>query len=139
VNQHLALPPDLGNGLIPTLLTNIRAGTSHIEVPMVVAAPKPRLVKIVIDAHGTEPFSLVGFSREATHYVAEVDLGGVAGVVAPILGKKPPDSQIWILDGEAPSYLKSETPSYVGGPMWRIELVSPVWPKAQAADSKAEH
>lgn len=138
VSEHLALPPDLGNGLIPTLLTNIRAGTSHIEIPMVVAAPKPRLVKIVINAQGTEPFSLGGFTREAMHYVAKVDLGGVAGVVAPIIGKQPPDSQIWILGGEAPAFLKSETPSYVGGPMWRIELLSPVWPKAPAADSKKE-
>jgi len=136
VNEHLALPPDLGNGMIPTLLTNIRDGTSEIEVPMVVAAPKPRLVKIVVNAQGTEPFSLAGFTREAIHYVAKVDIGGLAGVVAPIVGKQPPDSQLWILGGEAPVLLKSESQSYMGGPMWRIELVSPVWPQASAVDSK---
>ena len=136
VNEHLKLPPDLGNGLIPTLLTNIRAGTSHIEVPFVVAAPKPRMAKIVIDANGTEPFSLGGFSREAMHYVAKVDLGGVAGVVAPMIGKQPPDSQIWIVGGEAPGFVRSESLSYMGGPMWRIELVSPVWPQASAALAK---
>jgi hypothetical protein len=135
-NEHLALPPDLGNGLIPTLLMNMREGTPQIEIPMVVAAPKPRLVKIVVTAQGTEPFSLVGFSREARHYVAKVDLGGVAGVVAPMVGKQPPDSQIWILGGEAPVFLKSETLSYMGGPMWRIELVSPVWPQASATESE---
>jgi hypothetical protein len=135
-NERLALPPDLGNGLIPTLLMNIRGGTRQIEVPMVVAAPKPRLVKIVVNAQGTEPFSLAGLSREAMHYVAKVDLGGVAGVVAPVVGKQPPDSQIWILAGEAPVFLKSETQSYMGGPMWRIELVSPVWPQASATESK---
>jgi hypothetical protein len=135
-NQHLALPPDLANGLIPTLLMNIRPGTPQIEFPMVVATPKPRLVKIVVDAKGTEPFSLAGFSREAMHYVAKVDIGGVAGVVAPVVGKQPPDSQIWVLGGEAPVVLRSETPSYTGGPMWRIELVSPVWPEISAANSK---
>jgi hypothetical protein len=135
-SEHMALPPDLGNGLIPTLLTNLRAGTPRIEVPMVVAAPKPRLVKIVVNAQGTEPFSLAGISREAMHYVAKVDIGGVAGVVAPMVGKQPPDSQIWILGGEAPVFIKSETLSYMGGPMWRIELVSPVWPQASASDSK---
>lgn len=135
-NEHLALPPDLGNGMIPTLLTNLRAGTPQIEVPMVVAAPKPRLVKIVVNAQGTEPFSLAGFSREAMHYVAKVDLGGVAGVVAPMVGKQPPDSQIWILAGEAPVVLKSETLSYMGGPIWRMELVSPVWPEASAENPK---
>jgi hypothetical protein len=135
-SEHLALPPDLGNGLIPTLLTNMRAGTAQIEVPMVVAAPKPRLVKIVVNAQGTEPFSLAGFSREAIHYVAKIDIGGVAGVVAPMVGKQPPDSHIWILGGEAPVFIKSETPSYMGGPMWRIELASPVWPQASASASK---
>ncbi|MGA8269996.1 MAG: hypothetical protein WB919_00430 [Candidatus Sulfotelmatobacter sp.] len=75
-------------------MTNIRPGTPQIEVPMVVAAPKPRLVKIVVNAQGAEPFSLAGFSREAKHYVAKVDIGGVAGVVAPMVGKQPPDSQM---------------------------------------------
>lgn len=136
VNEHLRLPPDLANGLIPTLLKNVRPGTSGMEVPMVVAAPKPRLVKIVVNAQGTEPFSLGGSSREALTYVAKVEIGGVAGVVAPILGKQPPDSHIWILGGEAPTFVKSETLSYLGGPIWRIELLSPVWPQVSAADSK---
>ena len=136
VNQHLALPPDLGNGLIPTLLMNIPAGTQQIEIPMVVAAPKPRLVKIVVTPQGTETFSLGGFNREAMHYVGKVDLGGVAKVVAPIVGKQPPDAQIWILGGEAPVVLKSETLSYMGGPIWRTELAAPDWPQASDADSK---
>jgi hypothetical protein len=137
-SERLALPPDLGNGLIPTLLKNLPVGTPQIEIPMVVAAPKPRLVKLVVNAQGTDSFNLAGFSREATHYVAKVDLGGVAGAVAPVVGKQPPDSQIWVLGGEAPVVLKSETLSYMGGPMWRIELVSPVWPQASGADSKNE-
>lgn len=135
-SQHMALPPDLANGLIPTLLMNVRAGTPQMEVPMLVATPKPRLVKIVVNERGTEPFSLAGFSREAVHYVAKVEIGGVTGVVAPMVGKQPPDSQIWILGGEAPVFVKSETLSYMGGPMWRTELVSPLWPQAPASDSK---
>jgi hypothetical protein len=134
-NEHLTLPPDLGNGLIPTLLMNVPDGTSKIEVPMVVAGPKPRLVKVVLNAQGTEPFSLGGFNREAVHYVAKIDLGGVAGVVAPMVGKQPPDSQIWILGGEPPVVLKSEALSYMGGPIWRTELASPGWPQASVADS----
>ena len=135
-SEHMKLPPDLGNGLVPTLLTNLPPGTSQLEVPLVVTTPKPRLVKVAISAEGTESFSLAGFNRKAMRYVAKVNLGGLAKVVAPMLGKKPPDSHIWILGGEAPSYLKSETPSYMGGPMWRIELVAPVWPQASASDSK---
>jgi hypothetical protein len=135
-SEHMALPPDLANGLIPTLLMNVRAGTPQMEFPVVVAAPKPRLVKIVVNARGAEPFSLAGYSREAVHYIAKVEIGGVAGVVAPMVGKQPPDSQIWILGGEAPVFVKAETLSYMGGPMWRTELVSPFWPQAPASDSK---
>lgn len=127
-SEHMNLPPDLANGLIPTLLKNLPTGTPQLEVPMVVAAPKPRLVKIAVHRDGTGSFSLLGFNRQAVHYVAKVELGGIAGVVAPVLGKQPPDSQIWIVGGEAPGFLRSESPSYVGGPIWRTELASPVWP-----------
>jgi hypothetical protein len=135
-SEHMSLPPDLANGLIPTLLKNLPRSTRQLDVPMVVAGPKPRLVKIVAHSAGTESFSLLGFNREAVRYVAKVELGGVAGVVAPVIGKQPPDSQIWIVGGEAPGFLRSETLSYVGGPMWRIELASPVWPQASGADSR---
>jgi hypothetical protein len=135
-NEHLTLPPDLANGLVPTLLENLRPDAPQIEFPMVVATPKPRIVKLVITAQGTDPFSLAGSGREATHYVVKIDIGGVAGKVAPIIGKQPPDTHIWILGGEAPVFVKSEILSYMGGPMWRIEQVAPVWPRSAASDSK---
>jgi hypothetical protein len=137
-NAHLKLPPDLANGLVPTLLKNLPPGATQAEFSMLVAAPKPRVVKLVITAGGTEPFSLVGSGREAIHYVVKVDIGGIAGVVAPILGKQPPDSHVWILGGEAPAFVKSETLSYMGGPMWLVELVSPVWPRTTTSDAKKE-
>jgi len=52
------------------------------------------------------------------------------GLVAPLVGKQPADTHVWILGGEAPAFVKSEGPLYVGGPIWRIELASPIWPKA---------
>ena len=67
----------------------------------------------------------------ATHYVVKVEIGGVSGLLAPLLGKQPPDTQVWILPGEAPAFVKSEGPLYLGGPLWRIELTSPVWPRGK--------
>ncbi len=134
--QHMNLPPDLANGLVPTLLKNLRPDASPFEVSMVVATPKPRLVKLAISAQGAAPFSVAGSAREATDYVVKVKIGGVAGVVAPILGKQPPDNHVWILGGEAPAFVKSEVVSYLGGPMWRIELASPAWPQTAVPDSK---
>ena len=135
--ERLKLPPDVANGLVPILIKNLRPNAPPVEVSMVVATPKPRLVKLLITAQGTEPFSVAGFAREATNYVVKVKIGGVAGVVAPILGKEPPDTHMWILGGEAPAFVKSEGTSYMGGPIWRIELASPAWPQPGAADAKS--
>jgi hypothetical protein len=95
---------------------------------MVAATPKPRLVKLEITAKGDEPFSIAGSSRKATHYVVKVEIGGVDGAIAPLLGKQPPDTHVWILGGEVPAFVKMEGPLYLGGPIWRIELACPVWP-----------
>jgi hypothetical protein len=115
-----------------TLLKNIRPDAPGTTLSMVVATPKPRLVKVVITSQGEDSFSTGGSSRKAIHYVVKVDIGGVTGLVAPLIGKKPPDTHVWILGGEAPAFVKSEGPLYLGGPTWRIELASPVWPRVSA-------
>ena len=127
--EHIDVPSDLANGLIPTLLRNVQTGGPPKTVSFVVPTPKPRLVKLAITGAGDEPFSTGGAVRKATHYVVKVEIGGISGMLAPLLGKQPPDSHVWILGGEAPAFLKSEQPLYLGGPLWRIELVSPVWPR----------
>ncbi len=134
--QKMKLPPDLANGLVLTLLKNVAPGAQPPELPMLVESPKPRIVKLSISSAGNDAFSLASSKREAIHYVLKVDIGGVAGLVAPLLGKQPPDNHVWIIGGEAPTFVKSETLSYVGGPMWRTELLSPTWPKSAETDSK---
>jgi hypothetical protein len=134
-NDHMQLPADLANGMVPTLLTNLPSGSQQIELPMLVTTPKPRIVKLKIAPAGTDSFTFGGAAREATRYVIKVDLGGVAKVVAPVVGKQPPDDQVWILGGEAPVFVKSEMQSYEGGPMWRVELAAPEWPHDPAHDS----
>jgi hypothetical protein len=131
--EHLDLPPDLANGLILTMLKNVRPDAPPKALGFVAATPKPRVVKLEITAAGEEPFSTGGAARKAMHYILKVDIGGIAGIVAPLIGKQPPDSHVWILEGEAPAFVKSEQPLYNGGPVWRIELVSPVWSRETAA------
>ncbi len=124
----LKLPSDVANGLVLTLLKNVSPADHPGTVSFVAATPKPRLVKLEIASAGLEPFSTGGTSRKAAHYVLKIDIGGIKGVLAPLLGKQPPDSHVWILGGDAPAFVKSEQQLYFGGPVWRIELVSPVWP-----------
>jgi hypothetical protein len=130
--DHLNLPPDLANGLILTLLKNIRPDAPETKVSYVAATPKPRLVKLAITHQGEETFRAAGAPHSATHYDVKVELGGLAGVVAPLLGKQPKDIHVWILGGKAPAFVRMEGPLYQGGPLWRIELTSPVWQESQS-------
>jgi len=125
--EHLDLPADLANGVILTLLKNARPEAPPKTVGFVAATPKPMLVKLEISAAGEEPFTTGSESRKAMHYIVHVNAGGLKGLIAPLVGKQPPDSHVWILGGEAPAFVKSEQPLFNGGPVWRIELTSPVW------------
>jgi hypothetical protein len=127
-SEHVDVPPDLANGMIFTLLKNVRADALPKSVSVIAATPKPRLVKLMITSAGQEPFSIAGSRRQATHYVLKVELGGIAGVLAPVVGKKPPDSHVWIFPREVPAFVKAEQPFYSGSPLWRIELAGPAWP-----------
>ena len=128
VTQHLDLPPDLANGMIPTLLQNIPANAPALKVSMLAATPKPRLVKLAITNDGEDPFFVGTARHKATHFIVRLQIGGIAGLLAPLLGKQPPDTHVWIMRSEAPVFVKSEGARYLGGPIWRIELAKPSWP-----------
>lgn len=124
--ETMVLPADVANGMALTIAKNISPDTPETTVSMVVAAPKPRLVKLAISPRGEEPFSILGSPRRAMRFEIRFELGGVAGVVAPLIGKQPPNIQIWIVEGPAPGFVKEQGPGYEGGPIWTIELASPV-------------
>lgn len=126
--EHMDLPPDLVNGLVLSIVKNILPETPETKVSMVVATPKPRLVKVAISPNGEEPFSLVGSHRKAMRFTLKIELGGVSGVIAPLIGKAPPEIQIWISGGIAPAFVREEGSLYQGGPVWTIQLTSPAWP-----------
>ena len=124
VAQRLDLPPDVANGLLFTLLKDVKPSVPRTTVSMVAITPKPLLVKLAIFPHGEEPFTIGGFHHKAMHYVVRVEIGGVTGFLARLMGKQPPDMHIWVLGGEAPAFVKAEGPLYAGGPIWRIQLAS---------------
>jgi hypothetical protein len=116
--------------LVP-LLKNVRREALPSSVSFLVATPAPRIVKLRIAVGGTEPFWTAGLSHDATHYVLHVDIGGLAGWIAPLVGKQPPDMHVWILEGEAPAFVRSRAPMFMGGPVWQTDLVSPVWTRGR--------
>jgi len=137
IAQKMKLPPDLANGIVPTMVQESAGSSAKIMASMVVATPKPRLVKLEITPQGEDSFTTGAASHKATQYSVHIDIGGVAGAVAPIVGKQPPDIHIWIAQGEAPMFVKMDGPMFEGGPVWTVELASPVWPKGEAKESKA--
>ena len=126
-SERMQIQPDLANGMLTTLVKDIQPNTAETRLSLVAVTPKPRLVKLLISEEGEDWFSLGNSKRKAARYRVKFEITGVAGVVVPLVGKQPPDVRIWVLDGEAPVFLKSEGPLYNGGPVWRIELTSPVW------------
>jgi hypothetical protein len=129
LSDRLNLPPDVANGILFTLLKNLQQNVPNTTVSYVAATPKPRLVHLEITPRGDEPFSIGSYRHKAIHYVVKVKIGGVAGAVAPIVGKQPPDTQAWVLSDVAPAFVRSDGPLYGDGPVWRMELAVPAkWP-----------
>jgi hypothetical protein len=128
--EQMKLPPDLANGIILNILKNIRPDTVETKISYVAATPNPRLVKLSIVPRGDNRFSVVGAPYNATLFVLKVELGGLAGVVAPLIGKQPPDTKVWVVASGTPAFVKAEQSLYPDGPVWRIELTSPNWPNA---------
>jgi hypothetical protein len=123
--DRLDLPPDVANGLMFTLLKNIRPEASSTSLSMVAATPKPLLVGLLISPAGEDRFSIGGSAHKTVRYAVQIEIGGIKGALATLLGKKPPVTYIWILSGEAPAFIKAEGPLFFGGPVWRIELACP--------------
>lgn len=126
-SKRFELPPNLMNGIVPILLKNISPDAQETTVSLVAATPKPRLVKLVITPEGEATFMIGDSSFEATQYLMKVEIGGILGFLAPLVGKEPEDSRAWVLGGDAPAFLRLEGQLFMGGPIWRIESFSPVW------------
>lgn len=136
VTDQLKLPVDVSNGIVTTLMLDIDPKATKTVVSMVASTPKPRLVKLAISPEGDDSFSIGGSVLKATRYVIKIELGGITGIVAPMVGKQPADTRVWMLAGKAPAFLKSEGPLCDDCPIWRIELASPVWPKSDTTQKR---
>jgi hypothetical protein len=126
-NKRMELPADLANGLIPVLLKNVDRDAPPRALPMVVATPEPQLITLEITAAEPEAFSKDDQHQRVTEYTLKPHIGGVKGLLAPLVGKQPADAHVWILEGAAPAFLAAEQQFFPQGPLWRIELSVPAW------------
>ncbi len=126
-SDHLDLPPDLANGIILNILTNLSPNTKETKVSYVGGAPKPRVVHLAITPEGQDTFSVAGARHKATLYRVKVEIGGIAGMIAPLMGKQPADTKVWVVDEGAPAFVRADEALYVGGPIWSIQMADPQW------------
>ena len=128
--DHLDLPPDVANGILLNLLTNISPDTKETKVSYVGGAPKPRLVHLSITPNGEETFSVAGARHKATLYKVKVEIGGISGLIAPLIGKQPADTKVWVVGEGAPAFVRADEALYVSGPTWSIQMTGPEWGRA---------
>jgi hypothetical protein len=134
--DHLDLAPDVCNGLPLILLLNLDPAAPPTNLSMVAPTAKPRLIHVLLAGEGEDTLTIGGLRHKATNFRIKIELGGVTGLVAPIVGKQPADIHVWVLGGEAPAFVKEEGQFYEGGPIWRIELTSPVFPAVPKPSGK---
>ena len=132
--EHLKIPPEISNGLTNTILSNIAQHSPETELAYVSAGTtKSRLVHLAIHPAGMEPMVVAGNRRQAMHFVIHVELGGMAGMIAPMIGEQPDDLHVWVVEGEVPVIVAEQGQLFQGGPIWRVELASPTWPSLKAS------
>jgi len=135
--QHIDLPSDISNGMIGTLLANIDPAAPPFKLGLVVpSGGKGRLIHLDITPGEQASFTVAGASRKATVYRMKLDLGGVAGVIAPIVGKQPPDVVAWILEGEAPLFVREIGQLAEDAPIISIEFAGATFPHTAAPPTK---
>lgn len=128
-SQHMHLPNDLINGMIGLVPENFPRDAKQFKASYLVVDSKPRIVKMAFTPDGSDEIRLGSTSRKADRFNVHIDLGGVAGVIAPAIGQQPPDFKVWVSDGPAPVFLRMTGNLYEKGPTWTILFAAPTWPE----------
>ena len=123
--KHIDFPPDLANGILLTAMENLRPSSPPVTLSMVVPYNGARLIHLTASPAGTVPFRVGSVMRRAQDFLIKVDLGGVTGAVAPMIGKQPKDVHFLIYEGAEPAFIEESGQFFEDGPVWHIEQVGP--------------
>ena len=129
--HDLKIPFDLANGIVTQILQNIPQDSAETKVSYVLPTSKPRLATVVISRAGEDSYTLGGERQTARKLELKMDLGGVAGLIAPMIGKEPKPTYAWMADGHVPMFIRIQTQFYDGAPLWTIQQTAPQWPSPE--------
>jgi hypothetical protein len=121
---HMDMPADAYSGMTTTLLMNLPSQPPVTDIAVIAGGDTPRLVHLAIKRVGAVPFTLGGQRRAATDFDVHIELGGVAGVVAPMIDKQPADYRVLIVEGADPAFIRMQGQLFEGAPLWTIQQVS---------------
>jgi hypothetical protein len=124
----LEMPADLYNGMALFLLKNLPPG-ARASVQLAAFTPKSRLIKMELGAEGEERASVGGQAKKVTRYLVNLEVGGLTGALASLVGKEPPDLRYWLVAGEVPAFVRFQGAMFLNGPVWRLEMATVEWPK----------
>ncbi len=120
--RQMDLPPGLVNGYLCSVLANLSPDAPVAKLAMVSPTEEPRLIHLDVSSDGQAGVSIAGARREAAVFRLKSELGGVAGVVAPLLGRQPADIVVWVLQGEAPAVVRATGQLTDDTPVIAIEM-----------------
>jgi hypothetical protein len=124
------IPEDVHNGMTGMLIRNLAAGgraTGYI----LAFTPKPQLVRSEMAPEGEDRFKVGEASFTAVRYLVKLEVPGLKGTIANLIGKNPPDIRYWVSSGPVPAFMKFEGAMYLKGPVWTIELAPTRWLNAR--------
>lgn len=130
--EHVDLPEDIANGFVGTLLLNLPANAAPFKTSMLTpSGSKSRVVKLAISGDGQQSFHIAGRQRTASVFRVHIELGGMTGAIAPMIGKEPKDVMVWVIEGEAPALVREICQMSEGGPVVSVELAGATFPTAR--------
>jgi hypothetical protein len=115
------MPADLYNGMALTLLKNLPPGKS-VTGQLAAFTPTPRLLRMELGREGEDRVAFAGDPKQATRYLVNLEIGGLTGVVASVIGKNPPDLRYWLAAGDVPAFVRFQGAMFLNGPVWRVEM-----------------
>ncbi|WP_049780942.1 hypothetical protein [Terriglobus saanensis] len=102
-SKHMALPADLANGMVGTLLLNVPHDTAPFRVGMLAAVGGGRLVHLEVSPQSDQTVQLGGQTFQATVFRVHPVLGSIVSLFARMIGLQPKDVTVWVLEGDDPA------------------------------------
>ncbi len=120
-SEHINLPDDLANGFVGTLLLNVPPNTTPFRVGILTPIFGGRLIRILISPEGEQSFQETGQALKATVFRIHPELGGIVGLIAPLIGLQPKDVMVWV-QREEPAVVRILGQIGGYGPVFSSEL-----------------